>query len=180
MAVLTSTGITFSDGTSLSSKYGIVPQNAVSVFFQSGAPTGWARLPAASDHNNKTLRVVSGTGGGSGGSTAFTSVFPNSTIPFSFSATTSGTIGGHTLGQSELPNHTHVNNGAVGLTPQGASNVAAVFPGPGWTRTSPDTGTMSPSASGGSHTHPFSGSASFSTSLDLRVQYIDVILCQFS
>ena len=175
MAVLTSTGITFSDGTSLSSKYGIVPQNAVSVFFQSGAPTGWSKVTT---HNNKTLRVVSGTGGGQGGSTAFTSVFPNSTIPFSFSGTASGTIGGHTLGQSQLPNHTHSNNGAVGLTPGGGAG--DVQSGTGWTRTSPATGNMSPGASGGSHTHPFSGSASFSTSLDLRVQYIDVILCKFS
>ena len=103
-ARLTSTGVTFSDGTSLNSKYGIVPQNAVSIFYQSGAPTGWTRLPAASDHNNKALRVVSGTGGGSGGTTAFTSVFPNSTIPISLSGSVTGTVGNHTLSTPELPN----------------------------------------------------------------------------
>ena len=172
MAVLTSTGINFSDGTSLNSKYGIVPQNAVSVFFQSSAPTNWSKLTT---HNNKTLRVVADSGGVDGGTTAFTSVFPNSTIPFSLSGTVSGvTIGNHTLSAAQLPSHSHANGGAIGLT-AGAGDVAA---GAGWTRTSPGTSGNSPN--GGSHTHPFSGSASFSTSLDLRVQYIDVILCQFS
>ena len=175
MAVLTSTGINFSDGTSLNSKYGIVPKDSVSIFFQLGAPTGWSKLTT---HNDKSLRVVSGTGGGSGppgGGTAFTSVFPNSTIPLSFSGTVSGvTIGNHTLSAAQLPSHSHANGGAIGLT-AGGGDVAA---GAGWTRTSPGSSGNSPN--GGSHTHPFSGSASFSTSLDLRVQYIDVILCQFS
>ena len=178
-ARLTSTGVTFSDGTSLNSKYGIVPQNAVSIFYQSGAPTGWTRLPAASDHNDKALRVVSGTGGGSGppsGGTAFSSVFPNSTIPFSLSGSVTGTVGNHTLSTPQLPNHTHDNGGSFGLDYTGAGDVGYQ---PGFTRSSPGTGGMSASVGGAAHSHPFSASSSFSTSLDLRVQYIDVILCSF-
>lgn len=170
-ARLTSTGVTFSDGTSLSSKYGIVPQSAVSVFFQSAAPTNWTKLTT---HNDKTLRVVSGTGGGSGGTTEFTSIFPNSTIPFSFSGSASGSIGNHTLTTSELPIHAHSNNGSIGLSPTGSGDVGS---GPGWTRTFPSTANQ---GGGGSHTHPFSASATLSTSLDLRVQYIDVIICSFN
>ena len=177
-ARLTSTGVTFGDGTSLNSKYGIVPQNAISIFYQLGAPTGWTQV---TDHNDKSLRVVSGTGGGSGppgGGTAFTSVFPNSTIPFTFSGSATGSIGNHTLTTPQLPIHNHANGGAIGLTP---STVGDVSSGPGWTRTFPSTGdTIGIPAGGGSHTHPFSASASFSTSLDLRVQYIDVIICSFA
>ena len=173
-ARLTSTGVTFSDGTSLNSKYGIVPQNAVSIFYQSGAPTGWTKV---TDHNNKALRVVSGTGGGSGGTNSFTSVFPNSTIPISLSGSVQGSVGNHTLSKPELPNHTHDNGGSIGLNYTGGGDVGYQ---PGFTRNFPGTGGMSASAGGGNHSHPFSASSSFSTSLDLRVQYINVILCQFS
>ena len=176
-ARLTSTGVTFSDGTSLNSKYGIVPQSAVSIFYQSAAPTNWTKLTT---HNNKTLRVVSGTGGGSGppgGGTAFTSVFPNSTIPISLSGSVTGSVGNHTLSKPELPVHSHGNGGSIGLSP-GNGDVSS---GPGWSRTSPNTGGIAPGGvGGGAHSHPFSASSSFSTSLDLRVRYIDVILCQFS
>jgi len=175
-ARLTSTGVTFSDGTSLNSKYGIVPKDAVSIFYQSGAPTNWSRLPAASDHNNKTLRVVSGTGGGAGGTTNFTTVFPNSTIPISLSGSVTGTVQNHTLSAPELPSHTHANGGSIGLTYTAAGDVGYQ---PGFTRSFPVTGGMAGVTGGGSHNHPFSASASFSTSLDLRVLYIDVILCKF-
>ena len=169
-ARLTSTGVTFSDGTSLTSKYGIVPQSAVSIFFQSSAPTNWTKLTT---HNDKTLRVVSGTGGGSGGTTQFTSVFPNSTLPFSFSGSVTGSVGNHTLSTPQLPVHVHGNGGSIGLTPSGSGDVSS---GPGWTRTSPGTASQ---GGGGSHNHPFSASATVSGSLDLRVQYIDVIICSF-
>ncbi len=38
------------------------------VFFQAAAPTGWTQDVT---HNDKALRVVSGAGGGSGGTNAF-------------------------------------------------------------------------------------------------------------
>ena len=170
-ARLTSTGVTFSDGTSLNSKYGIVPQSAVSIFYQSAAPTNWTKLTT---HNNKTLRVVSGAGGGYGGTTEFTSVFPNSTIPFSLSGSVTGSVGNHTLTTPQLPVHAHGNGGSIGLTYTGGGDVGYQ---PGFTRNFPGTANQ---GGGGAHNHPFSGSASFSTSLDLRVQYIDVILCKFS
>ena len=172
-AILTSTGIQFSDNTVLNSKYGIVPQSTTSVFFQTSAPTGWAKVTT---HNDKTLRVVGpGNGGGSGGSISFTSAFPNSTKPISASASISGTVGPHVLSTPQLPSHTHANGGHIGLTPTGGGDVSS---GPGWSRSFPGVG-----SNGGNqaHAHPFSGgSASFSTSLDLRVQYINVIVCSFN
>lgn len=54
----------------------MIPATTVCVFFQSAAPTGWTQV---NSHNDKIIRVVSGTGGGSGGSTAFTSCWTAST-----------------------------------------------------------------------------------------------------
>jgi hypothetical protein len=173
MAKLTASGIVFSDSTVLNSKYGIVPQSSVSIFYQSSAPTGWTK---STTNNDKTLRVVSGTTGGTaGGTTAFSSVFPNSLRTVSAPAVPiTGTVGNTTLTTPQLPSHTHPNGGSVGLSP-GGGDVAS---GAGWTRTSPATGTNP--GGGGSHTHPWSGTASFSTNIDLRVRYIDVIVCTFN
>jgi hypothetical protein len=44
------------------------------VFFQASSPTGWT---LDTTHNDKALRVVSGTGGGSGGTTGISSLDHN-------------------------------------------------------------------------------------------------------
>ena len=114
-AQLTATGVTFSDGTSLSSKYSVLAQNTVSVFYQAAAPTGWTQVTA---HNDKALRLVNGAGGGFGfggtsgaGGSNFSTVFPSSnsniTVNFNTTAPVSGTVGGHTLTTAEIPDHTH-------------------------------------------------------------------------
>lgn len=170
MSILTVDGITFSDSTSLTSKYGIIPQNSVSVFYQSAAPTGWSQVTT---HNNKALRVVSGTGGGSGGSIAFSSAFPGTEKTITSTVTATGTVGDTTLTTAQLPSHSH-----------GAGSSVSVSPGtPGVTGRSVNTGTPNTSLVGGgnAHSHPFVGTSTpISTTLDLRVQYIDVIICRFN
>jgi len=170
-ARLSSTGIRFSDNTLLESKYGIVPQNSVSVFLQSSAPTGWTK---STTHNDKTLRVVSGTGGGSGGSLSFTSAFPTSLKTVSVSnIPVIGSVGNHTLNVSQLPSHTHATGGTIGLSPGDGT----VGDGAGWTRTFPG---WAANGGGGAHAHPWSGSMNFSQDIDFRVQYVDVIICTFA
>ena len=56
------------------------------LFYSSSAPTGWTK---STSHNNKALRVVSGSGGGSGGSQSFTSAFQNHSVSISGSDTVS-------------------------------------------------------------------------------------------
>ncbi len=177
MSVLNVDGINFSDGTSLLSKYGIIPQNSVSVFFQSAAPTGWTQITT---HNNKALRVVSGTGGGfgSGGTSGpggldFTTAFPSSLKPITGSVTATGTVGGTTLTTAQLPSHAHGAGSAVNVRP-GTPGVAGRLT---------DTAAPNTGSAGGdqAHSHPFTGTAApWSSSIDLRVQYIDVILCRFN
>lgn len=170
-AKLTTSGVQFSDSTVLNSKYGIVPQSSVSVFFQASAPSGWTK---STSYNDITLRVVSGTGGGTGGTSSFTTVFPNSlrTVSAPNVPMTGGT-GNHTLTTPQLPSHSHPNGGAIGLSPGGGD----VQSGAGWTRNSPSTGS---NGGDGAHSHPWSGTAQFSMNIDLRVAYVDVILCSFN
>jgi hypothetical protein len=68
------------------------------LFYQVAAPTGWTQVTT---HNDKALRVVSGTGGGSGGTTAFTSVFASRGVPLpqhshNYRVRTNGAGGGDT------------------------------------------------------------------------------------
>jgi hypothetical protein len=195
MAVLTANGIIFGDSTVLNSRYGIIPKNNVSVFYQAAAPTGWTKLTTQS---NKALRVVSGTGGGAGGTSAFTTAFPNSIKTASATVPVSGTVGGTTLSAAQMPSHTHPGSA---VNPQGVnhshtyqrSNLVAMF-GEGTTDLSAHVGANTGPAGahthpasigqstqgGGSHTHPWGGSGPASVSTDTRVKYIDVIICSLN
>jgi len=177
-AILTSTGITFPDGTSLTTKYDVIPQSTVGVFFQASAPTGWTQ---DTSYNDRALRVVSGPRGGFGGATVFSSIFPNAartvTLNFSPIVPVSGTVGGHTLAVSEIPDHTHDS-----LT----GGTASAAGGTGTFRisgTNATGGVVSPTI-GQSHDHPFSGEINFTTTgtgtMNMNLQYIDVIICSFN
>lgn len=54
----------------LDSRVAGIVSGTTMVFFQASAPTGWTQ---DTTHNDKTLRVVSGTGAGSGGSHSISS-----------------------------------------------------------------------------------------------------------
>lgn len=97
------------------------------LFAQTAAPTGWTK---STTHNDKALRVVSGTAS-SGGSVAFTTAF------------TSGlSAGATTLNTTQIPSHNHSNGTAAGGTqgPTCGSSAGSVT----------STGST---GGGGSHTH---------------------------
>ena len=146
------------DGTNASWVDPFAPGTAM-LFAQTAAPTGWTK---STTHNDKALRVVSGTAG-SGGSTAFTTVFASRTPAGSV------TVDGTTLTESQMPAHTHTtsaynSHGTGSFDPGGASAVnylsAAVI-------------TSSSIGGGGSHTHTSSFTG---TAMDFAVQYVDVII----
>jgi hypothetical protein len=81
-----------------------IPSGTVMLFVQTSAPTGWTKLTT---HNDKAIRVVSGTAS-SGGSVAFSTAFASKSVSGSISNTTAtGTVGGTSLTTSQLPSHTH-------------------------------------------------------------------------
>lgn len=145
------------------------PAGTAMLFIQTAAPTGWTK---STTHDNKALRIVSGTAG-SGGSTAFTSVFGSRTPSGSVDA--SGlSAGATTLSTAQMPSHTHnlhnsayVGGAAVGWSPSSGQNI-----GPS------DIGTWTlATGGGGSHSHSMSGSATFTgTAMDFAVQYVDAII----
>jgi hypothetical protein len=187
MARLTANGIRFSTDNELNSRRQIFALNAAWTFYQNTTPTGWTKVP---DHNNKALRVVSGAGGGSGGTNSFTSTFSPKTIGGPFNIIAGG--GAFALTTPQIAAHSHGNGGEIGVS----ANSALFNPDGGQTGwnggdvTRPPSGNNawvinSPSTantgSGGSHSHP---NVSLSTSapdqtVTLNVQYIDIIVCTF-
>ena len=137
------------------------PSGTAMLFAQTSAPTGWTK---STTHDNKALRLVSGTAG-SGGSAAFTTALGTPSV----SGSLSGTVGATTLSTAQMPSHTHsyTRNGSTG---NGAvSNyLTSVMRSP--------TGSSTGSTGGSeSHTHSFSGSLSSATA-SINIAYVDVII----
>lgn len=106
MSILRADGLQFGNGSILDSYYDIIPDDTTMMFYQASAPLNWTQN-TTSAVNNKALRVVDGTGAGSGGSSSFTTIFSDAGATGPVSATLSGTVGSHTLTTDELPAHTH-------------------------------------------------------------------------
>ena len=141
---LTAAGITFNDATSQTTTGVEIPAGTLMLFQQTAAPTGWTKQTT---HNDKALRVVSGTAS-SGGTSAFTTVFANQTP--SISVNTSGlSAGATTLSTSQIPSHNHGIPYVEGGGALGISNA------PGNLRTDYTVPTTS-TGGGGSHSHSVS------------------------
>ena len=142
-----------------------MPAGTVTNFFQAAAPTGWTQNTSYANH---MMRVVSGTGGGSGGTA---SPILNNTVP-------AHTHGFSTGGQSA--NHVHYDSGHThsfvwksntgGTTAGGDPNSVA--------NVTVSTGTGYASLGGFSADHSHSGSTdNGSSQTNWTPQYIDNIIC---
>jgi hypothetical protein len=155
------------------------------MFVQTTAPTGWTK---STTHDNKALRVVSGTAS-SGGTVAFTTAFASKAVSGSVSSTTAtnqsttatniagtptGTVGGTTLTAAQMPSHNHLlfQNQTVTAGTGGTSNVGASSPVAFATtgasdfayvtraaNTGANVGISSSAGSSNSHDHTFTGSS---------------------
>jgi len=138
----------------------IIASGTKMLFQQTAAPTGWTK---DTTHNNKALRVVSGTAS-SGGSVNFTTAFASQAV--------SGTVGDTTLTTAQIPSHTHaVYTGTWSASVGTGLNGSYQFYGSNATLSSNATSTSVATGGGGSHTHTFTG-----TAIDLAVQYVDLII----
>ena len=148
-----------------------IPNGSVMAFFQSGAPTGWTQVTT---QNDKVLRVVSGTGGGTGGDWAMSAgettsshaghVHTGAAHTHTSAAHTHSTAAhGHannlsvanaTLSTANLASHTHTYNAPSGTSIAGPGNPAyGGFPAYRSTANS-NSGTT---GSGTGHGHSISG-----------------------
>jgi len=139
------------------------PAGTKATFVQTSAPTGFT-TDTTSTLTECCLQVVNGTGGGTGGSDQFSSVFTGSkaasapSAPIDISSltlTSSLTAGDTTLSTPQLPSHTHPSSaGRSG----GGGNFFTNNPGPQSTRSNSNTNRNSGSAGGGgAHSHTISG-----------------------
>ena len=157
----------------------IIPSGSLMLFQQSSAPTGWTKQTT---HDNKALRVVTGSASSGGSNTfsaAFNSAFTISGTTGGTAVTISGSTAGHSISQAELPNITltpqqraktedkgPLNRGSSSGGGAGYEFLDIPLGGSG-TAHSHGVGTLA----GGSHTH------SFSDTENLDVQYVDLIIC---
>jgi hypothetical protein len=160
--------IVFPDATEQSTAFvQPIPTGTLMLFQQTAAPTGWTKQTT---HNDKALRVVSGTAS-SGGTSAFTTVFANQT------PTVSVNVGGlsinaTTLSTAQMPSHNHTIPYVPGGSTQGYdAPTANAF------RTDVSQVNTQDTGGGGSHSHSMSGSATATASaITLNVQYVDLII----
>ena len=164
---LVSTGIQFPDTTiQTTAATAGIPSGSVMLFVQTAAPTGWTK---STTHDNKALRVVSGTAS-SGGSSAFTTAFGTPSV--SGSVSLSGSVGSTTLSTAQLASHNHSLT-YLSYNQCEPTKYYEVSQSPGFSsaRTTGSTGSNS------SHSHSFSGSGSLSSATaSINVQYVDVII----
>ena len=146
------------------------------LFYETTAPTGWTKVTS---HHDKCLRVVNTNGGGSGGTSSFSTVMSSRTPGGSVSGTNTGgsvanttatgsvsgsnsggsvsnttaggTVGDTTLSTSQIPNHTHDYQFRAQTQANPGSSGATWF---GLT-----TVASSGTGGGASHNHGFTGSS---------------------
>jgi len=152
------------DGSALTGIAGF-PSGTLMLFQQTAAPTGWTKQTT---HNDKALRVVSGTAG-SGGSTAFSTALGTPAV--SGSVSVSGNISDTTLSTTQMPSHSH------GYRVAGGNNATNSSYGNNTGANAVVNGTTNSTGGGGSHNHAhnLAGSLSSATTA-INVQYVDLII----
>ena len=173
----------------------LFPTGTAMLFQQTSAPTGWTK---STTHNNKALRVVSGTAS-SGGSTAFTTAFGTPSVSGSvgisgapaagnLAVSMSGNVavGNTTLSVNTIPSHSHNIYHVVDQNSNVGSDIAGET-AMNWTN-NPTGNTGGSGAHGHSASHNLSGVLNGAPSVGnlagilssataaINVQYVDIII----
>lgn len=161
VAEYSATGVNFPVGASVAGAGLPFPAGTKMLFKQTAAPTGWTKDVA---DNDKALRVVSGTAG-TGGSTAFTTVFAARTVAQANLPNVNFTV---SIGSGQ-GSHTHTTGNlyyqAGGANVQSGANQAHEALGSGALTAATLPAMSGTAASGGS-----------GTAMDFAVAYVDVII----
>lgn len=155
----------------------LTPTGTVSVFYQAAAPAGWTKLTT---QNDKALRIVSGAGGGTGGSLGTGQAFA---ISHNHTNTAAGTHS-HTTGnhrhdvQERSPSRTLIAHPSMNGFIFDGSDEGRVFNYDGTTQTavkgrSALSGGGATTGTQADHTHTIGNSLT-----NFVLAYVDVIQCQ--
>jgi hypothetical protein len=154
---------------------GSIPAGSVMSFYQAAAPSGWTQVTTAALGDAALRLVTDGSGGSTGGSIAFSTLFsPTATYSGSINIT-SGQVGDTALSEAQLASHIH-SSPALPPTPQ------PISPYDGWAAGNRYTSSASAftGATGGSavHTHSLVGAAAGGNfTSDFSVKYANFIIC---
>jgi len=160
------------------------------MFVQTASPTGFTTNTDAT-LSECCMQIVNGTGGGTGGSDTFSSVFTGSksatgsNVPIStgsLNITSNYSLGSTTLSTPTIPSHTHTYR-QVG----GGDGRCQATQGPGGAtlRAGSESASTSSTGGGGSHTHPFTNNFSLSGSVtspisasvpNMNLKHVDSII----
>jgi hypothetical protein len=143
-----------------------IPLGSISIFQQTAAPVGWTKITT---HNDKMLRLVAGTVS-SGGTTGFSTVFTDKSVSFAANTLVGAAT---TLSLTQIPAHTHLVGGITQRKCFASGFYLSPVVQPG--STGPQVSELI--GGGGSHQHSTSGTP-VSPTLQLSVQYVDIILAQ--
>lgn len=143
------------------------------IFKTATPPVNWTKDTSYNDH---TFRVVTGAAS-SGGTVDFSSVFANITL--SVSNTVTGSLGAVALTNTQIATHTHYHQ----YVTTGFSSTANAS-APTWSIATGSTPiTSSVQGADDTHTHPYTGSVTFTPQIngsvsvvDMRVKYVDTII----
>jgi len=160
------------------------PSGTRTFFKHTTSPTGWTK---DSNSYNHTLRIITTSTFGSGGTVDFTDFFTSTRTAGSVTYPASASTVTVNSAQMDIPAHTHPFSGSVG-TPINSPNSGYPYTaGPtspstitGWFG-APSTGQSGSAGVGTGHTHTLSGTLkvdfSSSSSADFSVKYVDSIIC---
>jgi microcystin-dependent protein len=167
------------------------PSGTSMLFQQTTAPTGWTKQTT---HDNKALRLVSGSVS-SGGSNTFSASF-NSDVAVSGTSnnstvTISGSTGSHTLTESEIPAHNHqildttIRDSSLSTENYSSHRaVSIILASATYRDLAESTGTKLIEDTGGDTGHSHTAgtlagdnhSHTYSSNLNLDVEYVDFII----
>lgn len=150
-----------------------IPSGAISVATQPTAPIGWIQLSEAR-YNEASIRLVTGAGGGSGGTKSFITLFsPTSTYTGAITIT-SGQVGDTTLTSNQIPSHQHLVTNINTCGGSGTNMGGSIENGRGGRESNP-------AGLNGAHTHSLVGvgaTGNFVTNFALK--YVDTIVVRKS
>lgn len=155
----------------------LTPFGSVTMFGSAAAPTGWSR---DTTHDNKVLRVVSGSGGGTGGTAGLSngiSVSHTHTIPTQADHTHTAPNHTHNLDKLTTPINQRTFSRAVGTDAAGGLIVlgGAAVAGTTVVIAQGDSQGSGTSGAGGSHSH--GGATGGASVTDRHIAWFDVIQC---
>jgi hypothetical protein len=144
------------------------------MFCQDAPPAGWVR-ETSPDFNDASIRVVTGSGGGTGGTIPFSSLFSGTTSYAAKIALANGSVGYTALSVSQMPPHQHDTSVTNSSLFPARANYTIQYGGAGGYPAS--TFVMYNTGGGEGHTHSLAGiTADGQITTNFNLKYVNTII----